>query len=85
MIPSVSIVASLVRAHVDSNPSAGKLDYSKVNLKTSVSLLITSLTITSAQDIKEKQTDDGSVMSSAGFSIHLSHLFPCSTGKHRAT
>lgn len=52
VIPSVSIVASLVRAHLDSNPSTGKLDYSKVNLKTSLSLLITSLTITSTQDIK---------------------------------
>ncbi|TNN44471.1 Nuclear receptor subfamily 4 group A member 1 [Liparis tanakae] len=36
--PSVNIVASLVRAHLDSNPTIGKLDYSKyqetvVNLK----------------------------------------------------
>lgn len=33
-IPSVNIIASLVRAHIDSNPTIGKLDYSKVNLKT---------------------------------------------------
>lgn len=33
-IPSVNIIASLVRAHLDSNPTIGKLDYSKVNLKT---------------------------------------------------
>ena len=26
----VNIIASLVRAHIDSNPSVGKLDYSKV-------------------------------------------------------
>lgn len=32
--PSVNIVASLVRAHLDSNPTIGKLDYSKVNLET---------------------------------------------------
>ncbi|XP_036957257.1 probable nuclear hormone receptor HR38 [Acanthopagrus latus] len=28
-IPSVNIIASLVRAHLDSNPTIGKLDYSK--------------------------------------------------------
>lgn len=33
-IPSVNIIASLVRAHLDSNPTIGKLDYSKVNLTT---------------------------------------------------
>lgn len=32
--PSVNIIASLVRAHLDSNPTIGKLDYSKVNLTT---------------------------------------------------
>ncbi|XP_034550954.1 probable nuclear hormone receptor HR38 [Notolabrus celidotus] len=31
--PSVNIIASLVRAHVDSNPSIGKLDYSKYQEK----------------------------------------------------
>lgn len=31
--PNVNIISSLVRAHLDSNPSIGKLDYSKVNLK----------------------------------------------------
>uniref|UniRef100_A0A8C9XDL2 Nuclear receptor subfamily 4 group A member 1 n=1 Tax=Sander lucioperca TaxID=283035 RepID=A0A8C9XDL2_SANLU len=30
---SVNTIASLVRAHLDSNPTIGKLDYSKVNLK----------------------------------------------------
>lgn len=29
-VPSVNIVASLVRAHLDSNPTIEKLDYSKV-------------------------------------------------------
>ena len=32
--PSVNILASLVRSHLDSNPTIGKLDYSKVSLKT---------------------------------------------------
>lgn len=32
--PSANIIASLVRAHLDSNPTIGKLDYSKVNLQT---------------------------------------------------
>lgn len=32
-VPSVNIVASLVRAHLDSNPTNEKLDYSKVNIK----------------------------------------------------
>uniref|UniRef100_A0A3Q1BJC5 Nuclear receptor subfamily 4 group A member 1 n=1 Tax=Amphiprion ocellaris TaxID=80972 RepID=A0A3Q1BJC5_AMPOC len=31
--PNVNIIASLVRAHVDSNPTIGKLDYSKVAKK----------------------------------------------------
>lgn len=30
-VPSINIVASLVRAHLDSNPTIEKLDYSKVN------------------------------------------------------
>ena len=30
--PSVNIISCLVRAHLDSNPTTGKLDYSKVNL-----------------------------------------------------
>lgn len=30
-VPSVNIVASLVRAHLDSNPTIEKLDYSKVS------------------------------------------------------
>lgn len=29
-VSPVSMIASLVRAHIDSNPSVGKLDYSKV-------------------------------------------------------
>lgn len=29
-VSPVSMIASLVRAHIDSNPSIGKLDYSKV-------------------------------------------------------
>lgn len=32
-MPSVNIVASLVRAHLDSNPTIEKLDYSKVNIQ----------------------------------------------------
>lgn len=32
-VPSVNIVASLVRAHLDSNPTIEKLDYSKVNVQ----------------------------------------------------
>ncbi|XP_072238507.1 probable nuclear hormone receptor HR38 [Leuresthes tenuis] len=32
--PSVNIIASLVRAHLDSNPTIGKLDYSKYQEKT---------------------------------------------------
>lgn len=32
-VPSVNIVASLVRAHLDSNPTIEKLDYSKVNIQ----------------------------------------------------
>lgn len=30
--PHVNIIASLVRAHLDSNPTIGKLDYSKVKI-----------------------------------------------------
>lgn len=30
--PNVNVIASLVKAHFDSNPTIGKLDYSKVNL-----------------------------------------------------
>lgn len=33
-VSPVSMIASLVRAHIDSNPSTGKLDYSKVKNKT---------------------------------------------------
>ncbi len=33
-VSPVSMIASLVRAHIDSNPSVGKLDYSKVKKKT---------------------------------------------------
>lgn len=29
-VSPVSMIASLVRAHIDSNPGVGKLDYSKV-------------------------------------------------------
>lgn len=34
--PSVNIISSLVRSHLDSNPTLEKLDYSKVNLNTVV-------------------------------------------------
>lgn len=33
-VSPVSMIASLVRAHIDSNPSIGKLDYSKVTSQT---------------------------------------------------
>lgn len=32
--PSVNIITSLVRAHLDSNPTIGKLDYSQVIIQT---------------------------------------------------
>ncbi len=48
--PSVNIIASLVKAHLDSNPTIGKLDYSKVNLKTCSCVPIRSVTVTSIQD-----------------------------------
>lgn len=32
-VSPVSMIASLVRAHIDSNPSVGKMDYSKVGKK----------------------------------------------------
>lgn len=33
--PNVNIISTLIQAHLDSNPSFGKLDYSQVNLNTS--------------------------------------------------
>lgn len=46
--PSVNIIASLVRAHLDSNPTIGKLDYSKVV----IFVVIRSVTINSVQDVE---------------------------------
>lgn len=38
-VSPVSMIASLVRAHIDSNPDIGKLDYSKVRIKGTTSPL----------------------------------------------
>lgn len=38
-VSPVSMIASLVRAHIDSNPSIGNLDYSKVSSRSQLSRL----------------------------------------------